>query len=91
MDSRGAQGLRQNPAAPRVLRSDECYCEEVFFFVGQAAEEDEQQQPLCAAVHFLVIGQGFFAHGLSVVVHPVNPMVARQTMVRRVESDFIIA
>ena len=81
-----------SPAAEsRTSRNTGCYCEEELFFFGQAAEEDEQQQPLCVAVHFLVIGQGFLVHCLAVVVHPVKPMVARQTTVRRVERDFMMA
>ena len=76
-----------SPAAEsRTSRNTGCYCEEELFFFGQAAEEDEQQQPLCVAVHFLVL-----VHCLAVVVHPVKPMVARQTTVRRVERDFMMA
>ena len=39
----------------------------------------------------MVIGQGFLVHCLAAVVHPVKPMVARQTTVRRVERDFMMA
>ena len=77
---------RAVPRRDLLPNGNECYCEDVFFFIGQAADEEGQQQAF-VALHFFVIGQFFCEPWLE--AHPVNPIVAMQATVRRVTSDFI--
>jgi len=75
------------PMPRGVLRNNQYYCDEVFFFVGQEAEAEGQQQVLVAQHFFAISGHVFFDPWLE--AHPVKPMVATQATVRRVRSDFI--
>lgn len=63
------------------------YCADVFFFIGQAADEEGQQQGL-SPPHFLAI-TGHFVVWALLEAHPVNPMVAMLAAARRVRRVFI--